>query len=202
MTKKMSLKEKQRLEREQLILECAERILLDKGYHDMNMDEIAAAVGIAKGTLYLHFPKKEDLAFALVKPKILSFLESVEEAKAHPGDAKEKLLFLLKREMSGSFFQFLLKGSPDMTSIFRTRQEEVNQILADIFKGIHQILEEGRRKGVFDSDLPIEFMSTSFVNLFDPHLYKEMVEVRKMPIEEFHHHLANLYFRGIMKSGA
>lgn len=54
-----SLKEKQRKERELLILEAAEEVMIEKGYHETSMEEIAARVGIAKGTVYLHFPSKE-----------------------------------------------------------------------------------------------------------------------------------------------
>ena len=48
-----SLKEKQRQEREALILQAAEEVLMEKGYHETSIDEIAARVGIAKGTVYL-----------------------------------------------------------------------------------------------------------------------------------------------------
>ncbi|MBP1990811.1 TetR/AcrR family transcriptional regulator [Paenibacillus eucommiae] len=199
MTTRISLKEKQQKEREQLILEYAERVLLEKGYHDMSMDEIAIGVGVAKGTLYLHFPKKEDLVFTIVEPKMQSFLGSVEEAIALPVSPKEKLEFLLNRELSGAFFQFLLTSIPDMTTIFKSHEAEVNEILPKIFSGIHEMLNEGKREGLFDPDLPVEFMSSAFINLFEPHLYKEMVEARKMPVEVFNSHVSNVFFRGIMK---
>jgi AcrR family transcriptional regulator len=198
MTKRTSLKETQRKERERLILDYAEKALLEKGYYDMNMDEIAMGVGVAKGTLYLHFPKKEDLVYTLVEPKMQSFLKSVEEAKALPVSPKEKLEFLLNRELSGAFFQLLMKSSPDMTTVFKSREAEVNDILPKIFSGIHDMLSEGIREGLFDPELPVEFMSSAFINLFEPHLYKEMVEVRKMPLQVFNSHLSNLFFRGIM----
>ncbi|MEF3305864.1 TetR/AcrR family transcriptional regulator [Paenibacillus sp. GYB003] len=200
MTPKISLKEKQREDRERLILHYAERVMLEKGYHDVSMDEIAAGVGVAKGTLYLHFPKKEDLAYALVKPKMQSFLSSVEEAKALSDGPKEKLMYLLKRELTGAFFQFLLKSGSDMTTIFKSYETEINEMLPQIFSGIHEILNEGIRKGLFEPELPVEFMSSAFINLFEPHLYKEMVMVRSMPADVYIRHTANLFFRGIMKS--
>ncbi len=59
-TAPLSLKERQRREREELILQVAEEVLLEKGYYEASIDEIAARVGIAKGTVYLHFASKED----------------------------------------------------------------------------------------------------------------------------------------------
>ena len=51
----MSLKEKQRQERVELIIQAAEAVLLEKGYYDTSMDDIANRVGIAKATIYPAF---------------------------------------------------------------------------------------------------------------------------------------------------
>lgn len=40
------------------------RLLAEKGFEAMTVDEVAARVGIAKASLYKHFPSKEDLAAA------------------------------------------------------------------------------------------------------------------------------------------
>ncbi len=53
------LKEKLREARAGLILDVAEEVLAEKGYHDASMEEIAARAGVAKGTLYQHFPRYE-----------------------------------------------------------------------------------------------------------------------------------------------
>jgi AcrR family transcriptional regulator len=198
MVQRVSLKQKQREDREQLILDYANKILLEKGYYDVSMEEIAIGVGIAKGTLYLHFPKKEDLVYGVVKPKMHSFLNSVEQAKSLSDSPKKKLEFLLQRELSGAFFQFLLKSSTNITTVFKSYKTEINEILSKIFDGIHEILKEGQRVGLFDTDLPIEFMSSAFINLFEPHLYQETVVARKMPVEVYIRHTTNLFFKGIL----
>src|SRR5207302_10908597 len=72
-----SLKEKQRQEREALILQVAEEVLMEKGYHEMSIDEIATRVGIAKGTVYLHFSSKEDLVVAIFERDMQKFLQGV-----------------------------------------------------------------------------------------------------------------------------
>ena len=50
--------------REQAIIDAVNRLLADKGFDAMTVDEVAGAVGIAKASLYKHFPSKEDLAAA------------------------------------------------------------------------------------------------------------------------------------------
>ena len=48
-------------QREENIIEAAATLLMEKGYHAINMAEIARATGLAKGTLYLYFKTKEEL---------------------------------------------------------------------------------------------------------------------------------------------
>ena len=62
----MSFKARQREARTALILQAAHDELIAKGYRDVAMDEIAAQVGISKGTLYLHFASKEALVVRLL----------------------------------------------------------------------------------------------------------------------------------------
>lgn len=50
--------------REDAIVQTVNRLLAEKGFDAMTVDEVAAAVGIAKASLYKHFPSKEDLAAA------------------------------------------------------------------------------------------------------------------------------------------
>ncbi len=50
--------------REDAIVQAVNRLLAEKGFDAMTVDEVAAKVGIAKASLYKHFPSKEDLAAA------------------------------------------------------------------------------------------------------------------------------------------
>jgi len=50
--------------REDAIVHTVNRLLAEKGFDAMTVDEVAAQVGIAKASLYKHFPSKEDLAAA------------------------------------------------------------------------------------------------------------------------------------------
>jgi TetR/AcrR family transcriptional regulator, regulator of autoinduction and epiphytic fitness len=62
--KKTSFKAQQLKFREDAILDAVNRMLAQKGYDLMTMDEVAAEVGIAKASLYKHFESKEVLAAA------------------------------------------------------------------------------------------------------------------------------------------
>ena len=61
---KLSFKQRMLQVREDAIIHAVNRLLADKGFDAMTVDEVAAQVGIAKASLYKHFPSKEDLAAA------------------------------------------------------------------------------------------------------------------------------------------
>ena len=44
------------------ILDATDRLLMRNGYKKMTIDDLAAEVGIGKGSVYLHFRSKEDIA--------------------------------------------------------------------------------------------------------------------------------------------
>jgi AcrR family transcriptional regulator len=50
--------------REDAIISAVNRLLAEKGFEQMTVDEVAADVGIAKASLYKHFASKEALAAA------------------------------------------------------------------------------------------------------------------------------------------
>ncbi|WP_454901971.1 TetR/AcrR family transcriptional regulator [Variovorax gossypii] len=77
---KTSFKEQMLQAREEAIVQTANRLLAEKGFESMTVDEVAAAVGIAKASLYKHFPSKEDLAAAAmvrIMRRTLEFLATV-----------------------------------------------------------------------------------------------------------------------------
>lgn len=61
---KVSFKAQMLQAREEAIVQAANRLLADKGFDLMTVDQVAADVGIAKASLYKHFSSKEALAAA------------------------------------------------------------------------------------------------------------------------------------------
>ena len=61
---KISFKAQMHQAREEAILQSASRLLGEKAFDAMTMDDVANAVGIAKASLYKHFCSKEELCCA------------------------------------------------------------------------------------------------------------------------------------------
>jgi TetR/AcrR family transcriptional regulator, regulator of autoinduction and epiphytic fitness len=70
--------------REDAILAAVNRLLADKGFDLMTVDQVAAEVGIAKASLYKHFPSKEALAAAAMVRLLMRALAVVEQQNTKP----------------------------------------------------------------------------------------------------------------------
>src|SRR5690242_16363314 len=110
-TRHHSLKEKQRQERADLILHAAEEVFIEKGFALSSIDEIAARVGIAKSTVYLYFPSKEELVLALFERQLDLFVDVVVQICSSNESARariERLLHHVYQALPSQRVQLLL----------------------------------------------------------------------------------------------
>jgi AcrR family transcriptional regulator len=101
---KVSFKAQMLQAREDAIVEAANRLLAEKGFDLMTVDEVAAEVGIAKASLYKHFPSKEDLAAAAmvrVLARAKSLLASLPTAAAPIDQLKAVVRWMMRLQLAG-----------------------------------------------------------------------------------------------------
>lgn len=104
-TKKPSFKEQQHKFREDAILDAVNRLLAQKGYDLMTMDEVASEVGIAKASLYKHFDSKDSLAAASMTRFIEDALAMAAALPAHLSPLnklKEVVRWAVRIHLSGT----------------------------------------------------------------------------------------------------
>src|SRR4051812_62960 len=73
------------------ILDCAQSLISDGGYHGFSYADISAQVGITKASIHHHFPKKEDLVRTLVQRYRLAAADGLNALFAGAPDAAECL---------------------------------------------------------------------------------------------------------------
>lgn len=73
-------KEREKEQRQNDILNVAEKLFFKKGYDDVSMNDIAKEVGLGKSTLYFYFNSKEELFFAVALRGIRILSEMIEDA--------------------------------------------------------------------------------------------------------------------------
>jgi AcrR family transcriptional regulator len=142
------------------LLQAALSVFLERGFAAARMDEIAARAGVAKGTVYLYFPSKEDIFKALVQTAAATNVERLErEAAAFGGPAsaliRQILTFAmtaLKNPQVASLPKLILAEAatfPDLVQYYRTHLvERMLRLLA----GIHRRGVEAGEFGEADSN--------------------------------------------------
>ena len=62
----------------QRILDAAFSLLRDRGYHGTSVDDIAAAAGVAKGSVFYHFGSKKNLLIVLFRQTADTYFNEIE----------------------------------------------------------------------------------------------------------------------------
>lgn len=90
------------------IVEVARAVFREQGY-DASLDLVAKRAGVGAGTLYRHFPQRENLLDAIMQSWVDRVTESVDTALALPGTPREMLIGWFERYVA---LISLHKGGP------------------------------------------------------------------------------------------
>lgn len=77
--KKRAYSDEEKQQREQMILDAAQQLLMQKSYHSINMSEIARAANLAKGTVYLYFQTREELFLTLFERQFAHWIDTINQ---------------------------------------------------------------------------------------------------------------------------
>jgi AcrR family transcriptional regulator len=201
-TSHRSVKEKLREVRAELILDVAEEMLTEKGYHDTSMDEIAARAGVAKGTLYQHFPGKEDLVFALFERNLVLFEQAVGQATTAPLMARaklERILSYVYQERRGPHAQLLqlLYQNMEIRKGLLEKKGQLRDHMERVAGRIRTILEEGKAEGAFDPAISTELMLLTFMSLLSLSTRERLLAQEQLLPEELVSQVGRVFFEGI-----
>jgi TetR/AcrR family transcriptional regulator, cholesterol catabolism regulator len=77
--------------RRQQLLDVAARLFRERGYHVTSMRDIAREVGMLSGSIYYHFPSKEEMLLAVYEEGLRHIAERVDAAVAGQRTPWERL---------------------------------------------------------------------------------------------------------------
>src|SRR6478736_5982902 len=83
--------------RPQELLDAALDLFVEKGFAATRSEEVAARAGVAKGTLYLYYPSKEELLKEVIRHNVVNQIaEGVEIVRAFQGSSSELLAYMMR----------------------------------------------------------------------------------------------------------
>jgi len=155
------------------ILDAAMAMLLEKGFARTTMSDVAKTAGIGRGTVYWHFPSKDELFLALVRRETDVIETMLAPMLATPMPAVEKLGLII----SGTFAMYA-----EMPSLFKAilsilagcgeeLEQKLEAIMADVYRTYNDLvaglLDEGKAQGTVRPELDSPVVAASIIVLLD-----------------------------------
>jgi TetR/AcrR family transcriptional regulator of autoinduction and epiphytic fitness len=169
-TPKLSFRQQMHLAREDAIIAAVNRLLAEKGFDAMTVDEVAAEVGIAKASLYKHFPSKEDLAataMARVMQRAVAFLNTVNTEQPALERLRDTARWTMQLQLAGQ-----MPSLPSENSTLRTAlaaNMDYMDGLLHVSETLGAWIEAAQADGGLDKGLPaIAVLYTLYARACDP----------------------------------
>ena len=167
---KVSFKAQMLLAREDAIIKVVNQLLAEKGFEAMTVDEVAANVGIAKASLYKHFPSKEDLAAAAmvgVMQRAQAFLDTLDPDACALDKLRSVVRWTMGLKLGGE-----MPSLPSQNSSLRTTlmaNKAYMDGLMDVSDRLGTWIEQAQADGAINPKLPaIAVLYTLYARACDP----------------------------------
>ncbi len=150
------------------ILDAANRVFAEKGYHEATMDDIAKRLGVSKGAIYLYFSSKEDLFEAMVRTAPQAFKEILYSSFGDEADPVQSAtqffdkMLKLSASNPGLSFEILSEASrnPNLKRILKQNHAEYEEVLTSF-------LAEGQKRRFVGDNLDIRPLANSLIALWN-----------------------------------
>jgi AcrR family transcriptional regulator len=174
-----------------------------KGYHETTVDEIALAMGVAKGTVYYNYKNKEDLYMSVIQEGVDLLKQQLQQAVDQGATTREKIANIIDSQLN--FYEYE-KGriSLFLTELFSRdpqRTLPTSQMLSDCLQIIRSCIESGIADGTFARIDPETATSSLFgmITISAVHYVRNNLPI---PRRQIGPDIERIFMRGITASTA
>ena len=186
------------------ILDATDRLLARFGYKKMTIDDLAQEVGIGKGTVYLHFSSKEEIALSHIDRIIERMkvrLKEISSADVSPDERLREMLLtrvLFRFDSVQHYTQSLNDLLADLRPRVLARRRRYFEDEAQIFA---EVLQEGNKIKIFSVPDALKTAETLLLatNSLLPYSLNTKELGERSEIEERVRRLADLLLTGLLR---
>jgi AcrR family transcriptional regulator len=127
------------------IKQTALRLFVAKGITETTIRDLAAAAGIAEGSLYRHYESKDQLAWELFSENFTAFARELDELQAKYRTTKEKLQAMIQR-----FCEFFDQDPVLFSYLLLAQHEQFKKVTREMpspVRVLRLVLGEGMAQG-------------------------------------------------------
>lgn len=141
-------------QRKKQILEAARKIFMQKGFYNASIDDVAAEVGVVRGTVLHYYKSKKELMEAVLESTGEDLIPIITQiTKEHSMPAKERILLLIEacsRQFINVKPQLIQYGMGQEGEEFRYLMDQMRiKAFYKVCELLEEILEDGCREGTF-----------------------------------------------------
>jgi AcrR family transcriptional regulator len=184
------------------IVEAAEQVFAERGFHAARIADIAARARIAVGTVYNHFEQKEDVLHALLDERCEALLAQLLPAADEPRDFEARLTSRIARmlayvEAHRAFFAIAFEygviGAGSVTANAQLAGRRVRQM--SLFRNAFRaLIEDGIESGALE-ELDADRLARFLGGVIRAFVAAAVLE-KGAPIESEAPFIARLFLRG------
>lgn len=148
------------------ILDATDRLLSRFGYKKMTIDDLAHEVGIGKGSIYLHFSSKEEIALSHIDRIIERLKENLSRIAEREEAVDKRLCEMLCERVLFRFdsVQHYTQSLNDLLANLRPRLLERRERYFDEEARIFaRVIEEGQRSGHLEEGDALDYARTLLI---------------------------------------
>jgi len=131
-----------------VIVQTAIRLFSQQPFHKVRLDDVAAAAGVGKGTVYIYFKNKEDLYYSMVYDGLADLVDRLELQLHERSTSFEDRI----RIVVGGLVEFSVQhpqlfevmrtvGVPDATTAWDLKRQQLARLVEEV---IRQGVEAGQ----------------------------------------------------------
>lgn len=186
-----------------LILDAAAVLLAKFGYRKMTMEDVANQVGIGKGTIYLHFASKQELALAHIDRSVERVLVTMREIAGSPEPADRRIRRMLVARVLVRFDSVVHYSHNLSDLLSQVRADLLARRKAHFEKEaaiLEEVLREGARDGTLDCVDPrtVSLVLVEATNSLLPFDLSVRELGRRGEIEDQAERVADLLVKGLL----
>lgn len=171
------------------IINAALKLFARAGYEATSVDDIARETGLGKGTLYLYFKDKEDLYYHTMLSVFDSYEQAVREcidSSKPPAEILRSIAMGMIAFFAGNREAFRLLHAMGVSGVGPLNQklmEPIKSKLERLLTFEEELVERGRREGLFRPDIPSRAMVHSFTGMVNFSMQSVLFSAPEEPVD-------------------
>ncbi|MCR8642370.1 TetR family transcriptional regulator [Paenibacillus sp. N1-5-1-14] len=186
-------------EKYDLILDAALKVFAEHGFHRSQVAKIAREAGVADGTIYLYFKRKEDILICLFREQLGRLLQLAHDAIQDITDVKQALRTICEIHYTH------LENNVDLAFVtqieLRQSSLELRKEIGIAFKPyielVENVLHKGIEQNVFRPDLNVKLVRLLILGAIDEVVTSWLISGQKYSLAAQVDGTVNFFLQGI-----